>query len=564
MAAPGVSIGRRLLGLALAGIVALASSSVIADGFRTPAISVLQADWRSAHDQLRIEFNNHPEATGSLTFSPANRHLATDPRHWPALFQLNAATAAFFPGIGRSPVPVLLPFDAAEFIGNRLSGLPASLLPSHYQSGFQTEMFDAGPAGYDAVFSAAPVGADNLPQRTYAKPVEVHITGSALVYRIDDPLAGKGEPVKALASQYPDLRRTVREGYLRYAFTRFGIPYVVSILCLDSAPRRNRLACREASVVAERFLKALRIDGGRPQPPRRDIESAEAERPLARSPDFTYRPVGDIVTNSGAHGQPGKVDPTVYAQIRFPLKETPAFANSQSFLNWGDCNFTGRTTTPHAKGTAYRCKRNDKPLVFDESARENYSYPWQDNFCESRSFEVGQCASGYGHQGQDIRPSACPLRNDGADRCESNHFAVVAGRDGVIVRGRGQQAVFVVADTARDHVRLRYMHMTPARMDADGLLNGRQVSEGEAIGLVSNYQDYPGGTTSHLHFDLQVFTRDGWLWVNPYITLVSAYERLLGARGTEVQMEPAAPATAAHAAPEQPPKPGMSSEGDGE
>ncbi|MFG3756422.1 hypothetical protein, partial [Klebsiella pneumoniae] len=124
-----------------------------------------------------------------------------------------------------------------------------------------------------------------------------HITGSALVYRIDDPLAGKGEPVKALASQYPDLRRTVREGYLRYAFTRFGIPYVVSILCLDSAPRRNRLACREASVVAERFLKALRIDGGRPQPPRRDIESAEAERPLARSPDFTYRPVGDIVTN---------------------------------------------------------------------------------------------------------------------------------------------------------------------------------------------------------------------------------------------------------------------------
>jgi hypothetical protein len=563
-AAPGFPIGGLLFGLAAAALAALIPRSAAADPFRTPAISVLQADWRGAYDQFRIEFNSRPEATGSLTFSLASRRGAADPRHWPALVQLNAATAPFFPGIGQSPVPVLLPFDAAEFIGDRLSGLPASLLPSHYQSGFQTDMFDAGPAGYDAVFSLAPVGSDDLPQRTYAKPVEVHITGSALLYRIDDPLAGKGEPVKALASQYPDLRRTIREGYLRYAFTRFGIPYVVSILCLDSVPRRNRLACREAAVVAERFLKVLRIDGGRPQSLRSAIESAEAERPLPRSPDFTYRPVGDIITNSGAHGQPGKVDPTVYAQLRFPLKDTPAFANSQSFLNWGDCNFTGRSTTPHAKGAAYRCKRNDKPLVFDEAARENYSYPWQDNFCESRSFEVGQCASGYGHQGQDIRPSACLLRNDGADRCEANHFAVVAGRDGVIVRGRGQQAAFVLANTGRDHIRLRYMHMTPARMDADGLLNGRKVSEGETIGLVSNYQDYPGGTTSHLHFDLQVFTRDGWLWVNPYITLVSAYERLLGAHGTEVQPEPAAPAATAHAAPEQPPKPGMSSEGDGE
>ncbi|MBR1220324.1 M23 family peptidase [Bradyrhizobium sp. U87765 SZCCT0131] len=566
-AAPGAMSGIKRIAFAVALTFAISllgsMSRAMADTFRTPAISSLQAEWRGAYDQLRAEFNSRPEASGALTFSLSSRHATSDLRHWPALAQLNGMTAPFFPGISRSAVPVLLPFDAADYAGDRVGGLPASLLPSHYQNGFQAEMFDAGPAGYDAVFSLAPSAAGEMAERTYARPVEIHITGSALVYRIDDPLAGKGEPVKALAGQYPDLRRTIREGYLRYAFTRFGIPYVVSILCLDSVPRRNRLACREAAIVAERFLKALRIDGGRPQPRRGDVESALAARPIPLSPDFTYRPVGDIIANSGAHGQTGRADPTVYSQIRFPLKDTPAFANSQSFLNWGDCNFTGRTSTPHAKGGAYRCKRNDKPLVFDESAKENYSYPWQDNFCESRSFEVGQCASGYGHQGQDIRPSDCPLRNDGADRCESNRFAVVAGRDGVILRGRGQQAAFVLANTARDHVRLRYMHMNPTRMDADGLLNGRRVSEGETIGLVSNYQDYPGGTTSHLHFDLQVFTRDGWLWVNPYITLVSAYERLLGARGTEVPAEPVAAPAMVHA-PDEPQRPGASSEGAGE
>ena len=52
--------------------------------------------------------------------------------------------------------------------------------------------------------------------------------------------------------------------------------------------------------------------------------------------------------------------------------------------------------------------------------------------------------------------------------------------------------------------------------------------------MVSNYQGFQGGTTTHLHFDLQVFTRDGWIWVNPYSTLIASYERLLGARGREI------------------------------
>jgi murein DD-endopeptidase MepM/ murein hydrolase activator NlpD len=363
-----------------------------------------------------------------------------------------------------------------------------------------------------------------MPQRTFAKPVEVQITGSILTYDISDPLGGKGEPVKALAAQFPDLRRFIREGYVRYAFTRFGVPYVVSIQCLDSSARERRLACREAYPVAERFLRALRIAGGELARPRMNIPSEISERPAERSPDFTYRPTGDIIANSGSHKQGGHVDFTAYSQIRFPLEKAPAFAHSQSFR---------------------RRKSND-----DEAAGSNASYPWQDNFCEARSFSVGQCASGYGHQGQDIRPVTCAPAGEGADHCDPHQQAVVAVRDGVVIRSPKQQAATLQINTRNEHIRFRYMHMNPASMDADGVLNGRHVEEGEKIGVVSNYLDHPNGTTHHLHFDVQVFTRDGWLWVSPYVTLISAYERLIRGRGREIGPELAGPPTVAHALPE--------------
>jgi hypothetical protein len=34
---------------------------------------------------------------------------------------------------------------------------------------------------------------------------------------------------------------------------------------------------------------------------------------------------------------------------------------------------------------------------------------------------------------------------------------------------------------------------------------------------------------------MQVPTKAGWVFVNPYMTLVSAYEQLIGARGTEIK-----------------------------
>ena len=275
----------------------------------------------------------------------------------------------------------------------------------------------------------------------------MQITGSILIYDLADPLGGKGEPVKALAAQFPDMRRFIREGYVRYAFTRFGVPYVVSIQCLDSAPRARRLACREAYPIAERFLKALRIAGGQPAQPRHDISSEIVERPTAASPDFTYYPGGDIIARSSVRRRGGRADFAAYSQIRFPLEKAPAAIRSQSF---------GRKNSEVGRGV----------------------YPWRDNFCEARSFQVGQCAAGFGHQGQDIRPAPCPPNSNSESSCHPRKQAVVAVRDGILIRSLKQQAATLQINTRNEHIRFRYMHMNPSAMDADGILNGRRGRRG--------------------------------------------------------------------------------------
>ena len=495
------------------------SNLVAADEFHTPSISAMRVEWRAALNQFHTEVSGQPAAASTFSFAIQQRFAASDPRSMPALVQLNAITSEIFTGIGRSPIPVLLPFDTAAWLEARQAGAAIRSDVARYQADFRrVDVFHAGLSGYDATFSLAPDAGEGLPHRTFAGPVEVQITGSLLVYDLADPAGGKGEPVKSLAAQFPDMRRFIREGYVRYAFTKFGVPYVVSIQCLDSTARARRLACREAYPVAERFLKALRVAGGLPSRQRKDIASVIAERPAAASADFTYHPSGDIIARTGSRGQSGRPDNTAYSQIRFPLVHVPAAVRSQSFA------------------------RRDKTRLVAGV------YPWRDNFCEDRSFNVGQCAGGFGHQGQDIRPRPCTAE-ESAEGCDDKQQAIVAVRDAVVIRAPKQQAATLQINTRTEHIRFRYMHMNPSAMDADGLLNGRRVIEGEPIGLVSNYLDRPNGTSRHLHFDIQVFTRDGWLWVNPYTTLVSAYERLIRGRGREIGTEPVTSATVAHAMP---------------
>ncbi|MCG6203591.1 M23 family metallopeptidase [Rhodopseudomonas sp. HC1] len=504
---------RTRLGLPLLLIAAVVSLPAQCEEFSTPTLTALRIDWAEALDQLRAEVAPSPTAAVEFGLGSGPDLPAAGLRRVPAWVRLNAITGRFFPAIGQSAVPVLLPLDAATLLASDPDPRPESPALRSAQAGFEIGMFDAGPAGYDAVFTLDGNLGDSLPPRVFSRPVEVQITGSSLIYDIADPLGAKGEPVKDLTAQYPDLRRFIREGHVRYAFSRFGAAYVVSVQCLDSVPKARRLACREAYPVAEHLLKALRLAGGTPQRALRDIPAMPAERPAAQSADFTYWPSGEILPGSGFRKQDGRPDSTVYAQIRFPIEHTPAYAHSQSY----------------------------KPRIKDGGGAGLFAYPWRDNFCESRSFGVGQCAMGFGHQGQDIRPGACLPDQPG---CDVKQQGVVAVRDGVLIRSPRQQAVTLLVNTTREHIRFRYMHMHPAELDRDGVLDGRRVAEGERFGVVGNYLDFPNGTTRHLHFDVQVFTPDGWLWVNPYTTLVASYEKLIGGRGRDLTPTPTTPAVA--------------------
>lgn len=482
-----------------------------AEEMAAPRITLASVDWTAVKTELAA-------AAAVRTFGAA-ADLGFDDGE---LARANAITGQRFPGVARSGVPVLLPLGADPAGG------------AETYSGFRTHMFSADPEGYDAAFALRPADFSELGSR-FRDDVYVSVSGSSLLYELTRPIPDTGSPVKELQGEFPGIRRQWLENYLRYTFVRYGVPYVVSTLCHEGAARARIPSCRDADKILSKFVKALRLAGGTPQ--NVNVVAETIARPAETSDSFTYNPPGRLIQNSGFRDNDGRVDYTVYANIRFPLAQAPAFANSQSFLNWGDCDHTGRTSSPQQKGAPYRCRVNDKPLVFDESAAENRSYPWRDNFCEHRWFFVAQCPGGAGHQGQDIRPGTCTLRNEGADRCQPYQDSVVAVRDGVIYRPPGREAVYLIVNAPGEHIRFRYLHMNPKMLDRDGVVSGRVVRQGEVIGKVGNYDKRENGTTYHLHFDAQVLTKDGWVFVNPYMTLVAAYERLIGARGTEVKDE---------------------------
>jgi len=339
--------------------------------------------------------------------------------------------------------------------------------------------------------------------------------------------------VKELDAAVPGVQRVWHEFVERTIFQRYGATYVVAIACRDISPSRRILSCPQASRIADKFVRSLRLTGG--MPAKEPVAAASPHRPEAVSPDFTFHPPGSLIPQTGRRPELGGVpDRTVYADLRFPLAEAPAFANSQSFNNWGSCDFTGRSRSAHTKDAPYACKVNGRPLVFNEAAGPNYRYPWRDNFCEHRRFPVGQCPGGEGHQGQDIRPSFCKTFNEGADRCLAYQQDTAAADDGMLLRWRKNEALLLFVNTPSAHVRVRYLHMHPRKLDEAGMTTGRRVQRGEVLGQIGNYDQRDRGTTYHLHFDMQVPTAIGYVFVNPYMTLVASYEQLIGARGTEL------------------------------
>jgi hypothetical protein len=478
---------------------------VPARAMKPPQLTYAEVEWQAAAASLAdVDMLGPADLPARARRSRAARHA------YPALARLNAVMSAHFAALTTSPVPVLLPFDVAARLRDQSEG-SVSADDARYLSGFHAaRFFYPGPAGYDAAFA---IRASDVPEfdSKFAEPIVVLISGSGLLYELDVPVAAGGQPVAALEDEFPGIRRTILEHHLRYTFVRYGVPYAVSVGCFDAASVRHKTpSCRLADQVVQRFLRALRVVGGTPRP----IRAAKpwpVERPEKVSQTFSYYAPGQIRSGTGFRGKGGRQDYTVYSQIRFPLGEAPAYAGTELFHR------------------GPRTRISDPNDIQPAQIAQN---PWRDNFCERRGFSVSQCPVGIGHQGQDVRPLICrPAPN--SDRCDPPGD-VVAARDGVILRSLRQEAAYLFVNSANEHIRFRYLHMSPRKMDADNLLSGRRVFEGEVIGEVGNYSMRENGTSYHLHFDIQVPTKDGWVFVNPYATLVAAYERLIGERGTEL------------------------------
>ena len=506
-----------------------------AEGMQAPRLTHIDPDWNAVAADLAAIGASATVPAQAQSVAPA---AGPATRGAPSIADLNRATGELFPYIAASTVPVLLPFDIAAFLNDRAAGVTGKNADD-YLSGFhRSPFFLPGPSGYDALFTTQ---ASEMPELgiNFSGRIDVFISGFALLYDLDEPVGMIERPVKGLDADFPGIRHLLLENYARNTFTRYGVPYVVSILCFDGGARYHMISCRDAGKVAERFLRALHVAGGAPQPADA-IEPITIERPETMSADFTFYGPGDIIQGTGFKGKGGRSDYTVYSKMRFPLLDAPAYANSQSFMNWGDCDSTGRVHVGMSGTTSiYRCRLGGlAALLNDESATGNYAYPWRDNFCEHRYFLIGQCPGGLGHQGQDIRPSSCSQRIHGANRCEPYRHDVVAVRDGMVLRSAGQMPVYLFVNAPDEHIRFRYLHMFPRQLDAEGMFSGRLIKEGDEVGKVGNFFQRERATTYHLHFDMQVPTKYGWVFVNPYMTLVAAYERLIGGRGTEIKDAP--------------------------
>lgn len=211
---------------------------------------------------------------------------------------------------------------------------------------------------------------------------------------------------------------------------------------------------------------------------------------------FSYIPVGQLLPSSG----PGFVDETIYRpDIGFPTEDS-VYLNSQVYRFGG-----GLGSVNGMEGS--------------QCDSRNYDYPWQDTFCEKRDRNQPLCPGG-GHEGLDIRPHSCT---------KNVHWAV-AVEDARVIDVRRH---WVTLQTA-DGTIYNYLHLN---MSALEVAVGDQVTKGERIGKISNDFFKSDGTsvptTTHLHFEMYenyvaspdqdpIFTK-----VNPYLTLVAAYDRKL-------------------------------------
>ena len=207
------------------------------------------------------------------------------------------------------------------------------------------------------------------------------------------------------------------------------------------------------------------------------------------SAQFTYSAAGTLERAGGGALRvgAGRVDSRVYAPgIRFPIENAPAYANSQIYGYGGYMGPGG-----------------------GQCDARNYAYPWHDNYCEERSWDMPMCPSGRGHQGQDLRPATC---------VDQAHWAVAT--DAGTITHIGTYSVYLTADDGR---RYDYLHMRGVAVSV-----GQRVSRGQRLGRVSNNMGSTP-TSIHLHFNIRMNVSGyGSVYAPTYMSLIGSYQELIG------------------------------------
>lgn len=279
------------------------------------------------------------------------------------------------------------------------------------------------------------------------------------------------------------------------------------------------------ALLALLFVAACASGGGGSVTPPNPGGGGSQPPPSNPGDDFSFLPPGALIpgTARGA-SDAGVAEDTVYAPgIRFPIETGPVYANSQVWGYGGAGGSIFGGIYPPGPGGS-------------ESDPRNFKYPWQDNFCETRSWTNPICpAGGKGHQGQDLRPATC----------ENGKYYAVATEDGRI-GNVGTVSMELISNTGKVY---RYLHLN--RPLEPGIVPGATVSRGQRLGTISDVSGVNGdgtlnrSTTLHLHFEIWEGNADGTRNMGvgplpPYTSLVESYLGLIAANpAMETPLTPA-------------------------
>ncbi|HVY87698.1 MAG TPA: M23 family metallopeptidase [Hyphomonadaceae bacterium] len=227
--------------------------------------------------------------------------------------------------------------------------------------------------------------------------------------------------------------------------------------------------------------------------------------PAAKASFYYFRP-GNLEPGSGLGAGEAVENAITVQDMMFPIKDAPAYPQSQVYRYGGG-----------VKGG-------------DQCDKRNFSAPWRDNFCETRSTGDTTFCKAKAHLGQDIRvgtPEGCAseVKTKAADR---SRYEIVAVEDGII-SNVGSYSISLRADSGGRIY--RYLHLNMKKLK---VATGQHVKKGDVVGYVSN--DFGGTpTTLHLHFEIRMNTAEnGWQYAPPYTSLLAAYQRRENNKGEMV------------------------------